>query len=56
MRNILKPQSGTQSGTPNLSQKLLIFDGFLWGRKFCGIFCAFNFDAKIPFFHKKMKK
>jgi len=32
MRNILKPQSGTQSGTPISSEKLAIFASFYKNR------------------------
>ncbi len=55
MRNILKLQSGTQSGTPNWYQKMVNFGHFCWGRKNWLVFCAYVFDTKFCIFFKNLE-
>ncbi len=47
MRNLLKPQSGTQSGTSIPITKSTNFDNFACGRKIAKKFYACKFFAKL---------
>lgn len=56
MRDILKPQSGTQSGTPKSSLKMVNFDDFWRGHQISSFFCACRFNTKFENFLKKTEK